>query len=135
MPTQPPFASFQYPEAHVNKGDLVGYEAGVGRQFPQLSLKKPDGHFGGKGSFTSSATHVPSYKCCPSEHPDGVGIPAIGMGDGLVKTGEDGGGGVQEFPHSALSYTSIIFRFLLFFNKFLTTAVTFELSLVLVATS
>lgn len=57
------------------------------------------------------------------------------MGDGLVKTGEDGGGGVQEFPHSALSFTSIIFRFLLFFYKFLTTAATFELSLVLVATS
>ena len=40
------------------------------------------------------------------------------MGDGLVKTGEDDGGGVQEFPHSAFSFISTNFMFWLFIIYF-----------------
>lgn len=45
-------------------------------------------------------------------------MPAIGMGDGLVKTGEEDGGGVQEFPHSACSFISTNFIFWLFYICF-----------------
>ena len=58
--------------------------AGVGRQFPYPSLKKPDGQFGGNGSLIISSTHTPLDLCFPEEHPEDDGSPPIGIGDGLV---------------------------------------------------
>lgn len=57
--------------------------AGVGRQFPYPSVWNPDGQFDLKVSFTISQVQVPSVMCCPDGHPDGLGIPATGIGDGL----------------------------------------------------